>query len=119
VQHALTSQRVYGFFNIIDLLIIASWSTHPDDGTISWPAIWDIQQSIKERLGNGLPIDDTSVKVHANVLGVFGRYHFKSKLQHILENTRATLQKYMLDPTSKAQVILTMNAVTQRVLSMH
>ncbi|XP_066324870.1 uncharacterized protein [Miscanthus floridulus] len=83
---------------------------HPDDGTISWPAIDDIQQRIKDRLGNRLPIDDTLVKVRANVLGVFGRYHFESKLQLILENTRAALQKYMIDPTSKAQVIQTMNA---------
>ena len=41
---------------------------HPDDGTISWPVIQDIQQSIKERLGNKLPIDDILVKVRANVV---------------------------------------------------
>ncbi|CAO2200018.1 unnamed protein product [Urochloa humidicola] len=87
-----------------------SVAIHPDDGTISWPAIEGIRHSIKERLGNKLPMDDTLVKVQSHVLGVFGRYHFESKLQDVLENARALLQQYMLDPTTKAQVILSIKS---------
>lgn len=97
-----------------------SIAVHPEDGTISWSVIENMQQSIKERLGNKLPRDDTLVRVRANLLGVFGRYHFESKFQSTLQNTRAAIERYMLEPASKDEVIKTMKAqieVLQRLIN--